>query len=65
MADAVARIDRYQEAARNGRSVARVNAFEGRTVGAVAVRSLVWIAIAVAACGAFGCARHASRRQAN
>jgi hypothetical protein len=39
MADAVARIDRYQEAARNGRSVAQVNA-------AMAVRSLVWVAIA-------------------
>lgn len=31
-------------------------AFELRTVGAMAVRSLVWVAIAVAACRALGCA---------
>lgn len=31
-------------------------AFEARTVGAMAVRSLVWVAIAVAACRALGCA---------
>ena len=57
MADAVARIDRYQEAARNGRSVAQVNA-------AMAVRSLVWVAIAVAACRALACAPRARGRQA-
>ena len=34
-------------------------AFEARTVGAMAVRSLVWIAIAVAACRAFGWASRA------
>lgn len=34
-------------------------AFELRTVGAMAVRSLVWVAIAVAACRALGCAPRA------
>jgi hypothetical protein len=40
-------------------------AFEPRTVGAMAVRSLVWVAIAVAACRALGCTPRAQRRQAN
>jgi hypothetical protein len=31
-------------------------AFEARTVGAMTIRSLVWIAIAITACRAFGCA---------
>jgi hypothetical protein len=33
-------------------------AFEARTIGAMTVRSLVWIAIAVAACRALGCFPH-------
>jgi hypothetical protein len=32
-------------------------AFETRTVGAMTIRSVVWIVIAVAACRAFGCFR--------
>jgi hypothetical protein len=40
-------------------------AFEPRTVGAMAVRSLVWVAIAVAACRALGGAPPAQGRQAN
>ena len=39
-------------------------AFEPRTVGAMTLRSLVWIAIAVAACRALGCASLARRRSA-
>jgi hypothetical protein len=38
-------------------------AFEARTVGAMALRSLVWVAIAVAACRALSCG--ARGRQAN
>lgn len=39
-------------------------AFEARTVGAMTLRSLVWIAIAVAACRALGCVSLARRRSA-
>jgi hypothetical protein len=39
-------------------------AFEARTVGAMTLRSLVWIAIAVAACRALGCGPRAGRRAA-
>jgi hypothetical protein len=37
-------------------------AFETRTVGAMAARSLVWIVIAIAACRALGCAPRATSR---
>ena len=40
-------------------------AFEARTVGAMAVRSLVWVAIAVAACRALGCVPPVQDRPAN
>ncbi len=40
-------------------------AFEMRTVGAMAVRSLVWVAIAAAACRALGCTPRGQARQAN
>jgi hypothetical protein len=40
-------------------------AFESRTVGAMALRSFVWVAIAVAACRALGCAPRGRCRQAN
>ncbi len=48
-----------------GMHVLAGGAFELRTVGAMAVRSLVWVAIAVAACRALGCIPGAQRRQAN
>ncbi|MBZ0146772.1 MAG: hypothetical protein K8F62_04410 [Pseudorhodoplanes sp.] len=35
-------------------------AFEMRTVGAMTIRSAVWIVIAVSACRAFGCLRRAA-----
>lgn len=41
--------------------VASGNAFEMRTVGALMLRSGVWIAIAVMSCRALGCARPPSR----
>ena len=37
-------------------------AFETRTVGAMALRSIVWIVIAAAACRALGCSLGATRR---
>jgi hypothetical protein len=48
-----------------GLHVVAGGAFEARTVGAMALRSLVWVAIAVAACRALGCGRRARGRQAN
>jgi hypothetical protein len=48
-----------------GMHVLAGGAFELRTVGAMAVRSLVWVAIAVAACRALGCTPRAQGRPAN
>ena len=39
-------------------------AFEARTVGAMTIRSAVWIVIAVFACRAFGCAPRGTSRPA-
>ena len=38
-------------------------AFEARTVGAMTLRSLVWLAIAIGACRGVGCERHAARHR--
>jgi hypothetical protein len=48
-----------------GMHVLAGGAFELRTVGAMAMRSLVWAAIAVAACRALGCTARAQGRPAN
>lgn len=39
-------------------------AFETRTIGAMTLRSLFWIVIALAACRAFGCRRRGTRQAA-
>lgn len=44
--------------------VAVGGAFETRTIGAMTVRSLIWIAIAVATCRAFECLPRAAGRSA-